>query len=64
MEWQTFRLTGQDALAIRASKKLRNDELLVAGDEGQPTMTLTLSKHGIWEGQWLNHEKMTVLLVP
>jgi hypothetical protein len=27
--WQTIRLSGQDALADRASKKLRNDELLV-----------------------------------
>jgi len=27
--WQPIRLSGQDALAVRASKKLRNDELLV-----------------------------------
>jgi hypothetical protein len=27
--WQAIRLTGSDALAVRASKKLRNDELLV-----------------------------------
>ena len=27
--WQTIRLSGQDALAERASKKLKNDELLV-----------------------------------
>jgi predicted AAA+ superfamily ATPase len=27
--WQAIRLTGGDALAVRASKKLRNDELLV-----------------------------------
>jgi predicted AAA+ superfamily ATPase len=31
VEWQAFRLTGQDALAVRASKKLRNDELLISG---------------------------------
>jgi predicted AAA+ superfamily ATPase len=31
IEWQSFRLTGQDALAVRASKKLRNDELLISG---------------------------------
>ena len=31
VEWQSFRLTGQDALAVRASKKLRNDELLISG---------------------------------
>jgi len=29
LDWQAFRLTGSDSLAIRSSKKLRNDELLV-----------------------------------
>jgi predicted AAA+ superfamily ATPase len=29
IEWQSFRLTGQEALASRASKKLKNDENLV-----------------------------------
>ncbi len=43
---------------------IRDDHLLVAGDEAELTMTLTPGKHGIWEGQWLNHEKMPVLLVP
>ena len=28
VEWQAIRLSGQDALAVRASKKLRSDELL------------------------------------
>lgn len=28
--WQAFRLSGSDALAVRASKKLRNDELLIS----------------------------------
>jgi len=31
VEWQAFRLTGSDSLAARASKKLRNDELLLTG---------------------------------
>ncbi len=31
VEWQSFRLTGQDALAVRASKKLCKDELLITG---------------------------------
>ena len=31
VEWQASRLTGQEALAARASPKLRNDELLVTG---------------------------------
>ncbi len=29
VEWHAYRLSGQEALAVRASKKLRNDELLV-----------------------------------
>ncbi|OQC08741.1 MAG: hypothetical protein BWX80_00168 [Candidatus Hydrogenedentes bacterium ADurb.Bin101] len=29
IRWEALRLTGTDALAVRASKKLRNDELLV-----------------------------------
>jgi hypothetical protein len=32
--WQAFRLSGQDALAVRASKKLRSDELLVTSFSG------------------------------
>ena len=34
VEWQAFRLPGQDALAVRASKKLRNDEMLVTAFAG------------------------------
>jgi hypothetical protein len=34
VEWQASRLTGQDSLAVRASKKLRNDELLVTAFAG------------------------------
>ena len=29
VEWQTIRVSGQDPLAVRASRKLRNDELLL-----------------------------------
>ena len=29
VEWQAFRLTGQDALAVSANKKLKNDELMI-----------------------------------
>jgi predicted AAA+ superfamily ATPase len=34
IEWQAIRLTGQEALAVRASKKLRGDEALVIGFAG------------------------------
>ena len=31
VEWQAIKLTGTDALAVRVSKKLKNDELLLTG---------------------------------
>jgi hypothetical protein len=31
VQWQASRLSGQDALAVRTNKKLRNDELLLTG---------------------------------
>jgi hypothetical protein len=31
IQWQAIRLSGQDELAVRASKKLRTDELLLTG---------------------------------
>jgi hypothetical protein len=34
VQWQALRLSGQEALAVRASKKLRNDELLVTAFAG------------------------------
>jgi len=34
VEWQALRLTGADVLAVRASKKLRNEELLVVALAG------------------------------
>ena len=34
VEWHELRLSGQDVLAVRASKKLRNDELLVTSFGG------------------------------
>src|SRR4051812_47134318 len=34
IEWQALRLTGSESPAVRASKKLRNDELLVTGLAG------------------------------
>ena len=37
VEWQAIRLSGQDPLAVRASKKLRSEELLLHGVRGYPT---------------------------
>lgn len=47
--WQALRLTGQDALAVRASKKLRSDELLVL-NLAASSLKLELDKIPLWRG--------------
>jgi hypothetical protein len=47
--WQTVRLTGSDALAVRASKKLRNDELLVSAF-GSTILRKHLDEVPLWRG--------------
>jgi hypothetical protein len=49
VEWQSFRLTGQDALAVRASKKLKTDELLVTS-LGSARLRMDLDKVPLWRG--------------
>jgi predicted AAA+ superfamily ATPase len=49
MEWQAFRLTGQDALAVRASKRLRNDEMLITG-LAATRLRLELDNVPLWRG--------------
>ena len=49
VEWQAVRLTGQDALAVRASKKLRSDELLVASFSGT-RLRMELDRVPLWSG--------------
>ena len=49
VEWQSFRLSGQDALAVRASKKLRNDELLVPALAGT-RLRMELDRVPLWRG--------------
>jgi len=50
VEWQAFRLTGQDALAVRASKKLRNDELLIPALAAS-RLRLELDQVPLWRGE-------------
>jgi predicted AAA+ superfamily ATPase len=47
--WQASRLTGNDALAVRASKKLRGDELLV-GSLGSTILRKHLDDVPLWRG--------------
>jgi hypothetical protein len=49
IEWQAFRLSGQDALAVRASKKLRSDELLVTSFSGT-RLRMELDRVPLWPG--------------
>ncbi len=49
VDWQAIRLSGQDALAVRASKKLRSDELLVL-NLAPSSLRLELDKIPLWRG--------------
>ncbi|MGH7321842.1 MAG: hypothetical protein ACRELA_19755, partial [Candidatus Rokuibacteriota bacterium] len=49
VEWQAFRLQGQDALAARASKKLRNDDLLRTVMAGT-LLRMELDRVPLWRG--------------
>jgi len=47
VEWKAFRLSGQDALAARASRKLKNDELLVTALAGT-RLRMELDRVPLW----------------
>lgn len=49
IEWNALRLSGSDTLATRASKKLKNDELLVTSFAGT-RLRMELDKIPLWRG--------------
>jgi predicted AAA+ superfamily ATPase len=49
IEWQQFRVQGQDALAVRASRKLKTDELLLT-EMGPVRLRLELDRVPLWQG--------------
>ena len=57
VEWQASRLTGQDPLAVRASKKLRSEELLVPALAGT-RLRMELDRVPLWGG---NHVEIRQL---
>jgi hypothetical protein len=57
VEWQAFRLSGQDALAVRASKKLRSDELLVTSLAGT-RLRMELDRVPLWPGDHVTIEQL------
>ncbi len=58
VEWQSTRLSGQDALAVRASKKLRSDELLVTGFAAT-RLRMELDRVPLWRGDHVTIEQLT-----
>jgi predicted AAA+ superfamily ATPase len=48
-EWKAFRLSGQDPLAVRVSKKLRNDESLVTALAGT-VLRMHMDRVPLWRG--------------
>ena len=49
IEWQATRLSGQDALAVRASRKLKNDELLIVGFSAT-RLKMEMDRVPLWRG--------------
>ena len=49
MEWQVVRVSGQDALAVRASKKLRGEELLITSLAGT-RLRMEMDRVPLWAG--------------
>jgi predicted AAA+ superfamily ATPase len=49
VEWHAYRLSGADALAVRASKRLRNEELLVPALAGT-RLRMELDRIPLWRG--------------
>lgn len=49
VEWQAMRLSGQDALAVRASKKLKNDELLITAFAAT-RLRMEMDRIPLWRG--------------
>jgi predicted AAA+ superfamily ATPase len=50
VKWEASRLNGQDQLAVRASKKLKSDELLFAGLSSS-RLKMELDRVPLWRGQ-------------
>lgn len=57
VEWQALRLAGQDALAVRASKKLKTDELLITAFA--PTrLRMELDRVPLWRGDYVTIKQL------
>ncbi|MEW6213264.1 MAG: Swt1 family HEPN domain-containing protein, partial [Acidobacteriota bacterium] len=57
IEWHELRLQGQDALALRASKKLRNEELMITQLAGT-RLRLELDRVPLWRGDHVSVKQL------
>ena len=57
MEWQAMRLSGQDSLAARASKKMKTDELLVTGFAAT-RLRMELDRVPLWRGDHVSIQQI------
>ena len=57
MEWQAVRLSGQDALAVRASKRLKNEELLITA-LGATRLRMELDRVPLWRGDHVSVKQL------
>lgn len=58
IEWQAHKLSGQDALAVRVSKKLRNDELLLTGFAAT-RLRMELDRVPLWRGDHVSVKQLS-----
>lgn len=55
--WQALRLTGNEALAVRASKKLKSDELLLTGFAAS-RLRMELDRIPLWRGSHVSVKQL------
>ncbi|MEQ1890304.1 MAG: Swt1 family HEPN domain-containing protein [Alphaproteobacteria bacterium] len=58
VQWQAFRLSGQDGLAVRAGKKLRSEELFVPSLAGT-RLRMELDGVPLWRGSHVSVRQLT-----
>jgi predicted AAA+ superfamily ATPase len=57
IHWEATRLSGGDALAVRASKKLKNDELLITGFAAS-RLRMELDRIPLWRGDHVSVKQL------
>jgi len=62
VEWKSYRLSGQDSLAARASKKLKNDELLLTSFAPSRLRMVLDGPPSLWDGNGKSHVAVEELI--